>query len=36
MTDAEYQARYGWFDGDFSGVKARARKPLNFNGGKRI
>lgn len=36
MTDAEYQASYGWFEGDFSGVKARARKPMNFNCGKRI
>lgn len=33
---AEYQDRYGWLEGDFSGVKARARKPLNFNCGKRI
>ena len=36
MTDAEYQASYGWFEGDFSVVKARARKPQNFNCGKRI
>lgn len=28
MTDAEYQAKYGWFEGDFNGVKSaeRARK----------
>ena len=28
MTDAEYQAKYGWFEGDFTGVKSaeRARK----------
>lgn len=25
MTDAEYQARYGWFEGDFSGVKSKER-----------
>lgn len=25
MTDAEYQARYGWFEGDFSGVKSAER-----------
>lgn len=25
MTDAEYQAIYGWFDGDFSGTKSTER-----------
>lgn len=25
MTDAEYQAKYGWFEGDFSGVKSKER-----------
>lgn len=25
MTDSEYQARYGWFEGDFSGVKSKER-----------
>lgn len=25
MTDAEYQAKYGWFEGDFTGIKSDAR-----------
>lgn len=25
MTDAEYQAKYGGFDGDFMGIKSDAR-----------